>query len=161
MHTQKLPHGVVRNALGVADKLEPLQSYKDPVVAAVAGFALGGFGLGLYLRSWTDFFVPWLMLIVLLIFSIPMGGLPAIFAPCFWAIYGYRRVKASNTKRKFQTNVREAEIIPPPLIREYQPQTDTADSLKTRLHQLDDLLAAGVLTQAERDTKRAKLLADF
>lgn len=130
-------------------------------MAAVAGFALGGFGLGLYLRSWTDFFVPWLMLIALLIFSIPMGGLPAIFAPCFWAIYGYRRVKASNEKLQYGRATVEAEIVAPPVIRELQTLTPPTASLKARLQELDTLLAAGVLTQAERDTKRAKLLADF
>jgi len=161
MNTQKLPPEVLRSAFGVADKLEPLKSPKDPVLAAVAALALGGVGLGLYLRSWTDFFIPWLMLIVLMIFSIPMGGLPVFFAPIFWAIYGYRRVKASNQKLEFQTDIRDAEIIVPPLIRECQPQPAAPVSLKARLQELDNLLVAGVLTQAERDTKRAKLLADF
>jgi hypothetical protein len=160
MSTQKIPAGVLRSAFGVADKMPPLTTEKDPVLAAVAGFFSGGIGLGLYLRSWPDFYIPWLMLIVLLVLSIPMGGLPAFFAPFFWAAFAYRRVKASNAKLEFQTDVREAEIVAPPFIRDMPPLPTTV-SFQARLRQLDDLLAAGVLTQAERDTKRAKILADL
>lgn len=115
MNTNKMPHGIVSSAYGVADKLEPLKTKKDPFVAAIAGFALGGVGLGLYLKSWTDFWVPALMLITIMVLSIPFAELPVFFVPFFWAVYGYRRVKASNAKlEKGDGNILDAEIVASP-----------------------------------------------
>jgi hypothetical protein len=116
MNTQKMPHGIVRSAYGVAEKLEPLKSKKDPVIAAIAGFALGGIGLGLYLKSWTDFLLPSGMLIVLMVLGIPFGELPTFFIPFFWAAYGYRRVKASNAKlENHGGDILDVEIVAPPI----------------------------------------------
>ena len=123
MNTQKLPHGIMRSAFGVAEKLEPLKSKKDPVIAAIAGFVSGGIGLGLYLQSWTDFLLPSGMLIILMVLGIPFGELPTMFIPFFWAVYGYRRVKASNAKLKSQDDdVLDVEIVTTP-VRERQKLT--------------------------------------
>src|SRR5689334_13477380 len=99
MNTQNhIPKSVVRSAFAVADKMEPLKKKKDPVIAAICGAALGGVGLGIYLESWLDFFVPWCMLLFLLVFAVPTAGVSTFLIPIFWAVYGYRRVKASNEK---------------------------------------------------------------
>ncbi len=116
MNTNKMPHGIVRSAYGVADRLEPLKTKKDPVVAAIAGFVLGGIGLGLYLRSWVDFLLPSGMLIAIMVLGIPFGELPTLFIPFFWAIYGYRRVKASKAKLEHAgSDILDAEIVAPPI----------------------------------------------
>lgn len=114
MNTNKMPHGIVKSAFGVADKLEPLKTKKDPFVAAIAGFTLGGIGLGLYLKSWTDLWVPALMLIIIMVLSLPFAELPVLFVPFFWAAYGYRRVKASNAKLEEGADILDVEIVAPP-----------------------------------------------
>ena len=78
--------------------MQPLKQKKDPVVAAVLGFALGGLGLGLYFRSWTDFFMPILIWITIMVLGVPTGEVLLLTAPFFCAAYGYRRAKASNAK---------------------------------------------------------------
>jgi hypothetical protein len=157
-----IPHSAFRKVLGIAEELPALKSKKDPVIAAVAGFALGGIGLGLYLQSWLDFLMPGLILISLVIVSTFTAGLPLLFVPVVWAIYGYRRVKASNAKLAHRGGgeILEAEIIvtqPPPI----QIPTRTAATLETRFAQIDDLFQKGFLTPAEREEKRRQILGEL
>ena len=117
MSSQHIPHKIFRDALGVAEKLEPLKSKKDPVIAAIAGFAGGGVLLGLYLQSWVDFFVPFIMMLVVWIIAIPTGEILSFFIPVFWAVYGFRRAKSSNAKlEQLQNEILDVEVItePPP-----------------------------------------------
>jgi hypothetical protein len=160
MNTHKLPHGIVRNALGVADKMEPLPAKKDPVIAAFAGFVLGGVGLGAYLRTWPDFFIPCLILLTLMVLSLPLGGLPMFFAPFFMAIYGYRRVKASNDRLKYHDgDILDAEIVTSPPAPAQSILPPSSVSTKARLLELDALFRAGLISQTERDSRRASILA--
>jgi hypothetical protein len=162
----QMPHVILRSAFGVADKLEPLPTKKDPVVAAIAAFALGGVGLGMYLRSWVDFFVPFLMLLLIGVIAIPTGEVLTYFTPVFWAVYGYRRVKASNAKLAgARQPILEAEIISVPhATRSLQitlPTPNGRKSVTHRLQRLDDLLNKGVLTPTEYQTKRREILSDI
>ena len=117
MSAQHIPHKIFRDALGVAEKLEPLKCTKDPVLTAIAGFTLGPIGLSLYLRSLVDLFVPCIMVLVILIIAIPTGEILSFFIPVFLAVYGYRRAKASNAKlEQLQNEILDVEVIaePPP-----------------------------------------------
>ena len=119
MSKNHIPHSILRSALNIADSLPPLKCRKNPAIAAIAGFTLGGFGLAAYLRSWPDFYIPCLILLFLVILSVFTAGLPLLFIPFFWAFYAWRRVLASNKKLECQDDgILEAEIIsatPPPL----------------------------------------------
>jgi hypothetical protein len=107
----QIPHSILRNALNIADQLPPLKTKKNPAIAAVAGFMLGGIGLAVYLRSFPDFYIPCLILLVLVILGIFTAGLPLFFIPFFWAFYGWRRVTASNKKLDAQDGIIDAEVI--------------------------------------------------
>ena len=81
---------------GILDNLPPLRGKKNEHLAALLGFAIGGIGLGIYLRSVIDFFVP-------VFFAVVLG---AMLGPGFgWlggaliaAIWGFIRVVNSNTR---------------------------------------------------------------
>jgi hypothetical protein len=167
MSTNPIPHQIIRSAFGVADKLEPLKSKKDPIVGAIAGFALGGIGLGIYCGTLVDFFVPWFMVLILMVLGIPCGELPVFFAPLAWAYWGYRRVKASNAKLDGGTQnerIIEAEVItgPPPIPANKKRITPGPQSpLQARLSRIDDLFSEGILSRAERDQKRAAILQEL
>lgn len=149
---------VFRSAFETLDKLPPLDDEKNPLIAAFCGFWLGGVGLGLYFRSWTDFIFPFVIAFVLLIGGIPTGGILLLLTPFCWAIYGYRRATASNAKLKGRGGyVMEAEIVAePPRLRPTSRQLP--ESVQTRLLRLDDLLHEGILTPSEHAEKRAQLL---
>ena len=98
MSQNQIPNAVFKGAFGIIEKLQPLKQKKDPAVAAVCGFALGGLGLGLYLQSWTDFFLPILIWLVIMVLGLPTGELLLITAPAFCAMYGYHRAKSSNAE---------------------------------------------------------------
>lgn len=157
----QIPQGVWRSAFGVADKMEPLKKKKNPTLAAVCGFALGGVGLGIYLESWLDFFVPFCMLLVIVVLGIPTGETLTLVTPVFWAIYGYRRAKTSNEKLegRSQGGIIEAEIIAdPPPIRSLQKIAASAGPPQAPLRRLDDLLREGILSPSEHAERRVKLL---
>jgi hypothetical protein len=123
----KIPHSILRDALNLADQLPPLAEKKNPIIAALLGCSLGALGLGLYLRNWTDVLMPCLILLFLVILSIPTAGLPLLFIPIFWGVYGYRRVSASNRRLADRDdNIIEAEIVvsrPPAILLPSQTQT--------------------------------------
>lgn len=157
-----IPGSVFRNALNIAEKMEPLKSKKNPTIAAIAAFALGGIGLAAYLRSWPDFYIPCLILLVLLILSLFTAGLPIFFIPFFGAFYAHRRVSASNAKleRRGSVEIVEAEIVTvrPPTI---QIPARTQTPMETRLRQIDDLFQKGFLTPTERAERRERILAEL
>ena len=157
-----VPHSALRKVLGIAEELPALKSKKDPVIAAVAGFALGGIGLGLYLQSWLDFLLPGLILIGLVIVSTFTAGLPLLFVPVVWAIYGFRRCRASNAKleRRGGEEILEAEIVTTKLPTIQIPALPQA-SLETRFRQIDDLFQKGFLTPAEREERRRQILGEL
>jgi hypothetical protein len=164
MSSQHIPHKIFRDALGVAEKLEPLKSKKDPVIAAIAGFAGGGVGLGLYLQSWVDFFVPFIMMLVVWIIAIPTGEILSFFIPVFWAVYGFKRAKASNAKlERLEYGILDVEVITEPLpsraIQTRPGKSQTA--LAARLSKLDDLMDAGMLSPTEYESRREKILAEI
>jgi hypothetical protein len=69
----KHPHSIVGGLFSIADQLEPLDDIKNPFVAAACGFLFGGIGLGLYLRSFKDFLIPFALLFAVAILGIPTG----------------------------------------------------------------------------------------
>jgi len=160
----RIPSNVFKSAFSVAEKLEPLKTKKDPVVAAIAGFALGGLGLGVYFKSWVDFFVPFIMLLVIGVIAIPTGEVFAIFTPVFWAIYGYRRAKSSNAKLDcMDDDVLDAEIITEPSFspRVQIPATNSRQDREFRLRKLNELYHSGVLTPAQRDDEKKEILGEL
>jgi hypothetical protein len=92
----KHPHSIVGGLFRIADQLEPLDEIKNPFVAAACGFLFGGIGLGLYLKSFKDFLIPFALLFALAILGIPTGEALMLAIPFIWAAYGYYRVKTSN-----------------------------------------------------------------
>lgn len=77
-------------------EMPPLPAPKNPVLAGLAGLFLGAVGVGLYLESWTDFFVC-LFVFFALTFLIP--GIGAIPGWWFAAGYGAFRAATSNARR--------------------------------------------------------------
>ncbi len=157
---QHIPHQVIRSAFGVAEKLEPLKTKKDPIVAAIAAFVLGGVGLGIYLGSVVDFFVPWLIVLILMVLGIPFGELPLFFTPFFWAFWGYRRVKASNAKLDAggAERIIDAEVITEPLpSRTVQiPATNSRRDMEFRLRNLTNFWTRAFLRLPNATTRRRK-----
>ena len=112
-------HSILGGLFSIADQLEPLDVIKNPILAAACGFLLGGVGLGIYLRSWKDFLIPFALLFALFILGIPTGEALLVFAPFIWAAYGYYRVKTSNANLNGYSSeqIIDAEVIttPPPI----------------------------------------------
>src|SRR5690349_15574999 len=94
----KQPHSLVGGLFRIADDSEPLAEIKNPALAAAIGFVSGGIGLGIYLRSWRDFLIPFGLLLLVLVLGIVTAELLSATTPFIWAAYGYRRVVASNAK---------------------------------------------------------------
>jgi hypothetical protein len=87
----------IRQAGRLVQSLEPLPAEKNVAVALVLGIFFGALGVGIYFRSWKDFFVCLLLLIVLTI------GIPAIGAIPGWlfaGVYGAFRAQSSNDRRR-------------------------------------------------------------
>lgn len=106
------PQSIIRSALNVADRMEPLKTRKNPILAAILGFAFGGLGTGVYLENWSDVLIPFGMMLLIVIVSIPTGGTLCITIPFFWARYAYRRVQVSNrTLDRNSQDYIEAEVI--------------------------------------------------
>jgi hypothetical protein len=162
-----VPRAVFKSFFSIADQLPPLKSRKNPAVAATLGFALGGIGLFLYLQSIMDFFIPLVMLVILFIVGIPTGEALLLLAPVVWAIYGYRRVKASNAKLDDDgsyVDIRDHSVItlPPPLPPVPQlPLSAAPRSFEARLRKVDDLLRDGYVTPTEHATQRAEILKEL
>ncbi len=114
---QKHGHSVLGWLYRIADELEPLDEVKNPGVAAALAFALGGIGLGLYLKSLKDALIPFGLFAAILILGIPTGEALLVAAPFVWAAYGYYRVKSSNERVGAYSSagrIIDAEIITTP-----------------------------------------------
>lgn len=160
----KTPHTFVGGLLSIADESEPLAEEKNPALAAAIAFVTGGIGLGLYLRSWRDFFIPFGLLLMVLILGIVTFEVLSVATPFIWSAYAYRRVKASNEKLLAgRSGIIEAEIIAPrstPFATK-QPPNLSPVSLPARLQRLDDLLRQGILTPSEHAQKRAEIIQEL
>ena len=109
---RSIPRQVVTSAYALVDKMPPLKKIKNPKVAAVAGFALGGIGLALYFGTIIDFLVPVFIWIVMMVVALPTGETLIVAAPVFCAIFGYRRAMSSNAKlERGSQMIVEAEVI--------------------------------------------------
>jgi len=83
-------------------KLEVLPENLNAVSAFFLGLFFGAIGIGIYLRSWKDFFVCMGLFIGLLIVLFPTGPgevLGPIIGCLFSAVYGAYRVSTSNERR--------------------------------------------------------------
>lgn len=85
------------HAVKAVHEMPALPEYKNPVVAGVLGFLFGAVGVGLYFRSWGDFFV---CLVVFFVLTFAIPGLGAIPGWWFAAGYGIFRAISSNAKRE-------------------------------------------------------------
>jgi hypothetical protein len=126
----KHPHSIVGGLFRIADQLEPLDGIKNPFVAAACGFLFGGIGLGLYLKSFKDFLIPFALLFAVAILGIPTGEALMLFVPFIWAAYGYYRVKTSNESLGGYSSagqIIDAEVItsPPPIPASQKKFTDS------------------------------------
>jgi hypothetical protein len=151
-----------KTVFSIADEMKPLKQKKNPAVAATLGLFTGGVGLGIYLGTWFDFFLPFLMLLLIFILS---GGILTELVPIFWAVWGWRRAKASNAKLDAggsTERILEAEVItePPPLPAVHRV-TDSRNTPEARLRQADDLFRGGSISQSERDEKRRQILHEI
>lgn len=83
---------VVGHALKESRNMAAIRG-RNPLVAFFAGFLLGPFGVGLYLRSWGDFVVS---LGLVILGSIVTAGLGA---PFFWVLCGvWGATRAAGSK---------------------------------------------------------------
>lgn len=91
------PAHMAHTAHHLVKDLKPLPSDKNPALAFVIGFFFGALGVGIYFRSWKDFFVC-MALFFILTFTFPVLGSIAgwLFSPC----YGLWRAISSNDERR-------------------------------------------------------------
>jgi hypothetical protein len=153
---------IIGGILSIADESEPLAEKKNPALAAAIGFVSGGIGLGLYLRSWRDFLIPFGILFAVLVLGVVTVEVLSLATPFIWATYGYRRVIASNEKleRRGGREIVEAETVTVSLPMIQLPMQAQAPA-ESRLRQIDDLFQKGFLTPAERDEKRRHVLGEL
>ena len=110
-----MPRYITKRAFALIDNMPPLKTKKDPKLAAIAGFALGGLGLGLYFGTLADFLVPVFIWIVMMIVALPTGETLLITAPIFCAIFGWKRAKSSNARLSQNSGeIQTAEVVVEP-----------------------------------------------
>jgi hypothetical protein len=88
----------VKHAFEHSKSMHKVGVGKSPLVAFVAGFLFGPFGLGLYLRSWADCFIPLTLIIIGSVFT------AGIATPLLWMLcgaWGWVRVSNSNKPDEF------------------------------------------------------------
>ena len=73
--------------------LPKLDKPKDPTTAAILGFLFGPVGLGIYFKSFLDFFISLGLLILMTILIPGVGIVPGWI---FSAAFGYFRAEASH-----------------------------------------------------------------
>ena len=84
-------------------ELDPLKERLSTAAAFFLGLFFGAIGVGIYLRSWKDFFVCLGLFVFLFIMLFPTGPgevLGPIAGCLFSGIYGAYRVSTSNEKLK-------------------------------------------------------------
>jgi hypothetical protein len=79
--------------------MTPLAEKKSPVAAFVLGVLFGAIGVGIYFRSWKDFFVCILLFIGLAIVIPGIGTIPGWL---FAAGYGAYRAHTSNVNAGYK-----------------------------------------------------------
>lgn len=149
----------MQNAYRLLEQMPPLKNRKDEKLAAIAGFALGAVGLGLFFGTLADFLVPFFIWAFLWIAAAPTLGTSLIAGPVLCAVIGYKRAQFSNAKLQGRTaEILEAEIVSEPPLR---TTILLQSSLQTRLQRLDGLLTDGILSPSEHAEKRAQLLREI
>jgi Na+/H+-translocating membrane pyrophosphatase len=88
------------------DMLPVLKDDKDPSKAAVIGFLTGSVGLSVYLRSFIDALVPFVVFLAVLIASEQAAAFGWLLGAIVSGVYGYARVQNSNTRRATQPSSR-------------------------------------------------------
>lgn len=91
-------HGIhaAHEAQKVVQQLEPLAAEKNPIVAFLLGMFFGALGVGIYFKSWKDFFVCFFLFIFLTVLIPGLGALPGWL---FAGFYGAYRAHSSNERR--------------------------------------------------------------
>jgi hypothetical protein len=75
--------------------LQPLPAKKNPGIALLIGVFFGALGIGIYFRSWKDFF---LCLFLFISFTIIFPAIGAIPGWLFSGVYGAYRAHTSNER---------------------------------------------------------------
>ena len=86
MSGSHLDHHIAHGIKELVSHLPPLRTRKNPVIAGLLGFLFGGVGLGLYLGTWSDFFVPILVFMGLSFIFPVLGTLAAIAFATGWGV---------------------------------------------------------------------------
>ena len=84
---------IAKGAKDEIDRMDPLPDRKNPWVAAVDHSFFGAIGVGLYFGSWSDFFLCFVVIFLLL-----MTGIGAPLGFVLTGVYGYYRAHTSNEK---------------------------------------------------------------
>jgi len=85
----------MNNLLDLFDKMPVLHSQKNAALACLLGILFGSIGLGLYFKSFEDFVIC-TVVIMLLLLTIP--GIGILLAAFLVGAYGYFRVINSNER---------------------------------------------------------------
>lgn len=84
---------LVGHAFRESKHLTPVPPGRSAFAAFFAGFLFGPFGTGVYLRSWTDFFVPLGLIFAGTFLTAGLG------APVFWMLCGaWGAVRVRNSR---------------------------------------------------------------
>jgi len=96
------PVHAAHQAHQLLENLEPLPEEKNPVLAFFLGIFFGALGVGLYFKSWKDFFVCLFLLIFLTVMIPAVGSIPGWL---FAGFYGAYRAYSSNERRRHRLHV--------------------------------------------------------
>lgn len=154
------PHQTVHAALRVSEQLKPFSEEKDPMIAAVCGFFVGGIGLGLYFKSWADFAMPVFLWVMCAIFAPVTVGTSYIAAGLFCAAYGYRRAKASNEKLRSRRQGAIIDVEPSPVLRG-QSTLAVIESTNERLARLTVLREQRLISDSDFEAKKREILGSL
>ena len=110
-----MTHAVSHQLPHICKSLPPMKEDKNPFVAGVLGLLFGPFGIGIYFKSWVDFAICFVLLVLL--------GVTGVLAPVGWlfaAAYGVHRAKESNKKRAENRSI-PAVVTSAPVARPQPP----------------------------------------
>ncbi|HZF89987.1 hypothetical protein [Streptomyces sp.] len=94
----------------ILDRLPRLARKRNPQVAAFWGFVLGGLALGIYFRSFIDFIMPIIFVVVMTYF---VGDLGFLVGAVVASAYGYFRAENSNKRLEAEeTHLQMADNAP-------------------------------------------------
>lgn len=69
------------------DRMPTIQTRKSPVLAFVIGCLFGCIGTGIYFRTFLDFFVPFVVFLVLAIAGVGIGAIPGWLFAGVWGLF--------------------------------------------------------------------------